>query len=667
MRVFILVLVSLVLLRNESNTGVKSFCEAFYHLSLQSKNWTPYYFSESELLWKEKKTNFCPLSMAQNGKFEDGQVNVSRKEIRRVYMDWCDNFGKYVEPQDSPRYATFSDNYQKLVAYQAATGKKMALTPYADCTPSEYKDIMSKKSSISANSDAKQTITNGPSKSESLNSASRKMSPLEKIKLREGIPDDASNQRVEFNMPEEINVNESNVDEIMDGIMSDIKLDIEKIAAEAKAAGWNFPLDENRKVVSPLEKAKLREVESRKQNTETITEGNESEEVDEILEQTRIIELEIERMGESLLTLTREVEAFDVETKAEETDLTQELSDLSQPENTIQVEATPKPVQTVKPKPSSALQMPPPKPPQPTLEEQAIAAAKAQAEREAAIAAKARALQEQEAQRLARLRDATLSPPSKTTPSQDEVSSKPGVELKLPKLADFPSIFGTVKSNDDIDEKLSDETSKGQTKSALGLDFTSIFSTKPSKKFTPRPPSDAPPRNVRLGLNTAKKEQDPASFFSFFSKTDTKEPAAPKEEPETTQKSPVNPFAAFFQKKSTPTKSQKQQSFGFTKSNIISDPPSQVKPSEIYRSKTVSLIGGLRSQMLVRPTKSPTSESDIPVLSNFVQNKDGSLTGQVSNSRTFRDGSTITTTPVKSGVKKGDVVRTLAGTIYRLQ
>jgi hypothetical protein len=60
-------------------------------------------------------------------------------------------------------------------------------------------------------------------------------------------------------------------------------------------------------------------------------------------------------------------------------------------------------------------------------------------------------------------------------------------------------------------------------------------------------------------------------------------------------------------------------------------------------------------------------QDDIPVLSKFVQNEDGSITGIVSNSMSYRTGTRITTSPVKKGATAGTVVKTSSGSKYRLK
>jgi hypothetical protein len=51
----------------------------------------------------------------------------------------------------------------------------------------------------------------------------------------------------------------------------------------------------------------------------------------------------------------------------------------------------------------------------------------------------------------------------------------------------------------------------------------------------------------------------------------------------------------------------------------------------------------------------------VPMLSNWVQSIDGSITGQLKGSRNFYEGSTVATSPVPSGAKGGSVVTTASG------
>jgi hypothetical protein len=64
---------------------------------------------------------------------------------------------------------------------------------------------------------------------------------------------------------------------------------------------------------------------------------------------------------------------------------------------------------------------------------------------------------------------------------------------------------------------------------------------------------------------------------------------------------------------------------------------------------------------------SADSKDDIPALTDWKQNPDdGCITGNVKNNKKFKDGTLITTSPVLKGAKAGSVVRTGAGSQYRL-
>ena len=82
------------------------------------------------------------------------------------------------------------------------------------------------------------------------------------------------------------------------------------------------------------------------------------------------------------------------------------------------------------------------------------------------------------------------------------------------------------------------------------------------------------------------------------------------------------------------------------------------KPDEPAK-KSGGFFGGAKST-------APIAD-DIPVLSKFVQNEDGSITGVVSNSKNFRTGTRITTSPVRKGATAGMVVKTSSGSQYRLK
>jgi hypothetical protein len=91
-------------------------------------------------------------------------------------------------------------------------------------------------------------------------------------------------------------------------------------------------------------------------------------------------------------------------------------------------------------------------------------------------------------------------------------------------------------------------------------------------------------------------------------------------------------------------------------STISLRPKSEVKPASIF---------GLGSS-----TKTTVSvPKGIPVISNFKQNRDGSLTGFISGSNSFKDGEKVTTSKLAPGqtVTPGKVVTTISNSKYFLK
>jgi hypothetical protein len=72
----------------------------------------------------------------QNG--DDNESEGRWDPIRRIYSDWCKQYGK--EPDES-RYPTFSTNFLALAQYCSNTGTEIDLNEYADCTQEEYLEL----------------------------------------------------------------------------------------------------------------------------------------------------------------------------------------------------------------------------------------------------------------------------------------------------------------------------------------------------------------------------------------------------------------------------------------------------------------------------------------------------------------------------------------------
>ena len=89
---------------------------------------------------------------------------------------------------------------------------------------------------------------------------------------------------------------------------------------------------------------------------------------------------------------------------------------------------------------------------------------------------------------------------------------------------------------------------------------------------------------------------------------------------------------------------------------------SKAVPKARKASPTFSLFGGGSS-----PKKAAKAASPYPIVSKFTQGRDGSITGVVRNSKNFKTGAKITTSPVKKGAKAGEVVTTSSGSKYQLE
>lgn len=106
-------------------------------------------------------------------------------------------------------------------------------------------------------------------------------------------------------------------------------------------------------------------------------------------------------------------------------------------------------------------------------------------------------------------------------------------------------------------------------------------------------------------------------------------------------------------------------------------PPTKAKAAR----GTISLGRGSRVQKKIAPVKkaAPARKAPInkaparkaaadntPVLSKWKKNADGSITGRISNSKNFKAGTQITTSPIRGIAKAGAVVKTGSGSKYRL-
>ena len=162
----------------------------------------------------------------------------------------------------------------------------------------------------------------------------------------------------------------------------------------------------------------------------------------------------------------------------------------------------------------------------------------------------------------------------------------------------------------------------------------------------------------KAAMNMASGSSAPAE-----TKTEAKPaPASKKKAPVKKalfKKAPVKKVAV----KKTPAKEPPKADSGFTFFGIgtksVKKPP-QAKKQPPRQALQKAAPAKKKAPAAIKVT-------GIPVLSRWKQNKDGSLTGYVSNSSSFRSGTRITTSPVPKGAKGGMVVRTGSGSRYKLK
>lgn len=98
-------------------------------------------------------------------------------------------------------------------------------------------------------------------------------------------------------------------------------------------------------------------------------------------------------------------------------------------------------------------------------------------------------------------------------------------------------------------------------------------------------------------------------------------------------------------------------SFGGTQ-KMTKAPPTTLKPAAAAAARQ-------KKKKVVAPKKKKVI-GGVPELSKWKQNKDGSITGLISNSPSFFTGTRITTSSIPKGAKSGSTVRTGSGSRYKL-
>ena len=76
---------------------------------------------------------------------------------------------------------------------------------------------------------------------------------------------------------------------------------------------------------------------------------------------------------------------------------------------------------------------------------------------------------------------------------------------------------------------------------------------------------------------------------------------------------------------------------------------------------SLGLFGFAPKDDVTAPKKLSTAPRGVPTVSNWRQNRDGSITGIISGSSSFSDGEKITTSPIASDAIGGTLVSTVSG------
>ncbi len=173
----------------------------------------------------------------------------------------------------------------------------------------------------------------------------------------------------------------------------------------------------------------------------------------------------------------------------------------------------------------------------------------------------------------------------------------------------------------------------------------SLMSSKQGKLFEPIPPRSHPSNKVVAQSSSTKVTKKNANFDGSSRSNSKSISSARSPSPATSATS-----------NGTNSATQKQNQI-----KIQSKTTSKTTPG-----KTFLLSNSPFSFIQTFPPKSTNPYNDnIPILTDWKQNKDGCITGKISNSSIFKTGQKIVTSPVTRGVKKG-VVTTNSGSKYRL-
>lgn len=589
--------------------------------------------------------------------------NISREaRIRDSYLKWCKEYGK--KPDES-RYPTFSNNFLLMEQYATETNKEMNLNLYADCTKDEY--------------EAMQRAAGKPSMEETFEKATKA----------------ALEAKEKFDSEMDIRRKEAEEEA--------------KLAAKARST----------RIEMQAERAKA-EVEKRKQIEE--------ERADRLKKQAAMMAQQQAETEASVIAAARAEEEKQARSKVERARIEANAAEMARKQAKESAEKLKRMAEIsaaggmaprkVEKKPSlfssffSA--------PSETTEKRAPLPSPAPIKPSPVAKITSKPVEKPSL--------TFFSFPTPEPKKESKPAPKPAPVFETKKEAPAPpsfpfSFFSAPASSPKpkvvpkpaaIQPKVVPKPAIPQKKAAPSPSFSFFSAPEPAPKVQVKSPPPAPVKAV-------KEEKE--SLFSFFSKAKVAPASAPQPKkadvkvpntsgsislfglgsgsisigktvtkPKPSVQIPNRPGTISIGQKTT-EKASPASPFSFfgmnsessSRSVQISKPVAKVTPSKSFSvfgtpkpvpSKSVSVFGKQSAVANMAPPKSffgspstPIKKAppkNVPVLSQWRQNSDGSITGKVSNSPNFKPGTQVTTSPVPKGAKAGVVVKTGSGSQYYL-
>lgn len=650
------------------------------------------------------------------------QENLSREaRIRSAYLDWCKEYSK--EP-DEARYRVFAENYLIMEKYASDTGKEMQLNQYADCTAEEYKALQGKTKPTTEKEAPKTSSKDAGKEDPRVAEARAKFEQIEAEEKRAAAAKRADEEirkrREELRAWQEKSSEErrQSIEKERAERQKQQEQELAKLKQQREAEAIAEAKAEAEKDAKRAAEIKKLELQADEEVRRKAREWEERQRRLTTSQQKKVASKPSTRGGLDLGALFSSAPSKKPKMDSPRVNAEIDLSSI-----------IPTPAPTAKgKKPAvdfgsffSALQSKssPSKSESKSTFDMGSLLSSPKLETKAPAR---KPVERKEKKAPINLSSIFAAPKSDSTKSQASPSAK-GVEKKVEKpVLDFGSIFSSVKPAPVTTTPTPKPTAQVEVKPAL--DFGSLFgSPKSTQKAETKPMKVEKRKEIDISdpvteaftsfFGSSQKSAPPQQkaaeptpaparpSFSLFPSSSTSEKPNVKvpnksgtlnlfgggatEKKVEKKKSPVKipntggTISLFGygnqmpQKKQTITPPQKAQSspvggrptlsiFGGgpqAKKTVTEPPRDSTKPKTAF-----SLFGGAKAA--TGSTSTTNTTNNIPILSRWKQNSDGSVTGYISNSKSFRNGTEITTSPVKGVLKKGSVVKTSSGSQYRL-